>query len=339
MYTCTHILDHVCSVKRNQYNDKAISTSVMCYNENCFALNVTFSPCSLDGVPRNRSSLFQGISLASSVIVAFCSPVALVGNALVLVAIWRNPSHRTPFYVLLAGLAFTDLFTGLFTQPMHVAFEVACLQNAKEIYESIPLILVGSFLGSYFIGLTLIFITLMSIERWLHMTRRSLLTVRRICFIVAVISAFLMITSVMLVVRVLQILSAMSFLFFFFCVIITSVSYFKVYRIIRRQQQQVQANEAASQNFGRQAIDLAKYKKSVFSILYILGVFYISYIPILVIGGLFMFFMSDELEMGRNVCTLFLLMSSSVNPLIYIWRMNEIRNGVKCFLMKMLCME
>lgn len=312
----------------------------MCFNENCSALNITFSPCSLDGVPRNRSSVFRGISFVSSVIVAFCSPVAVVGNALVLVAIWRNPSHRTPFHIILAGLAFTDLFTGIFTQPMYVAIEMACLQNAREIYDLILLILAGTALSNYFIFLTLILITLMSIERWLHMTRRSLLTVRRICFIVAVASVFMITMGIMSVVRGQQLstVTIMLFFLFLFCVAVTSISYFKVYSIIRRHRQQVQANEA-SHNFGRQAIDLAKYKKSVFSILCILGVFYICYMPLLLIGGLLIFFTSDELAMGRKVCILFLLMSSSVNPLIYIWRMNEIRNGVKCFLMKMLCME
>ena len=54
--------------------------------------------------------------------------------------------------------------------------------------------------------------------------------------------------------------------FIFLCYLITFVSYFKVYRIIRQHQQQVQGNQS-SQNFGRPAINLAKYKRSVKSIL------------------------------------------------------------------------
>ena len=51
------------------------------------------------------------------------------------------------------------------------------------------------------------------------------------------------------------------------CFFNTSFSYFHVLRVIRRHQQQVQAN-APSGNFGQPAINLAKYKKSVFTILY-----------------------------------------------------------------------
>ena len=60
--------------------------------------------------------------------------------------------------------------------------------------------------------------------------------------------------------------------FIFLCYLITFVSYFKVYRIIRQHQQQVQGNQS-SQNFGRPAINLAKYKRSVKSILCIFCLF------------------------------------------------------------------
>ena len=53
------------------------------------------------------------------VINALSSPVAIVSNTLVVTAIWRNSSLRTPSYILLAGLAITDFFTGLITQPAY----------------------------------------------------------------------------------------------------------------------------------------------------------------------------------------------------------------------------
>ena len=114
---------------------------------------------------------------------------------------------------------------------------------------------------------------------------------------------------------------------------------FKVFRIIRHHQQQVHSNES-SQNCGQPAIDLAKYKKSVFSILYILGVFYICYLPSLVVfAGLIVVINVTLLEAALRVSTLFLMLASSINPMIYIWRMSPIRTGVKLFIRKILCME
>lgn len=63
------------------------------------------------------------------------------------------------------------------------------------------------------------------------------------------------------------------------CVIVTSIAYFKIFRIISRHQQQIHANVIA-QSFAQQPINFAKYKKSVFAILYILVVFYLGYLPL-----------------------------------------------------------
>lgn len=56
----------------------------------------------------------------TSIIAGVLTPVAVVGNALVLTAILRNPSLRTPTNKLLATMAFTDFGTGIITQPLYV---------------------------------------------------------------------------------------------------------------------------------------------------------------------------------------------------------------------------
>ena len=45
---------------------------------------------------------------------------AVVGNALILMAIWKNQLLRTTSYILLGGLAITDLLTGLIVLPFLV---------------------------------------------------------------------------------------------------------------------------------------------------------------------------------------------------------------------------
>ena len=114
----------------------------------------------------------------------------------------------------------------------------------------------------------------MSIERWLIMSRRSLLTVRRVSFIVAVLLILMLPSAIFL--RGIQISSLVMF-----CVIVTSVAYFKVFRMIRRHQLQIQAS-ISFQNTAQPAINFLKYRKSVYTILYILCVFYIGYLPIFI---------------------------------------------------------
>ena len=58
--------------------------------------------------------------MCTSAVVGLFSPIAVVGNALVMTAILRKPSLKTPSNILLAGLAFTDFGTGLISQPLYV---------------------------------------------------------------------------------------------------------------------------------------------------------------------------------------------------------------------------
>jgi len=109
----------------------------------------------------------------------------------------------------------------------------------------------------------------------------------------------------------------------------TSLACFKVYRIIRHHQQQVQANET-SRHFGRQAISLVKYKKSVASLLYIVVLLSFCFIPYVLITAVKLS-LGDSLgiDLAQILSAVLVFLSSSLNPGLYLWRMKDIRNGVK----------
>ena len=289
------------------------------------------------------------VSLSASIIVATLSPTAAIGNVLVLAAIWRNPSLRTPSYILIAGLAFTDFCTGLITQPVYVANELIHLEdsafkilNASRRF-NIEMEAATASCAVFFSSTSLLIMTLMSIERWLHMTRRSLVTVRRVLIITAVM---LLLPIPLAVYRVLSFTTGTQILtldiyfvsIFLCCILVTSVAYFKVFRIIRRHQQQIQANEM-SHNFGQSSIDFSKYKKSVYTILYILIVFYIGYLPMFITLTVNVFSKKrSTLNMQILKMTIVLtFLSSSLNPVLYVWRMKDIRNEVIHLVRRILC--
>ena len=269
----------------------------------------------------------NSILVASHVIIALLSPVAVVGNAVVLTAIWKKSFQRTPFHILLSVLAITDLCTGVATSIMSIPY----LYN-HTLYTTESAI--GILSGTYLVSLTILVITLMSIERWLHMTRRSSITSRRGCLIAAV-SLVVPIPFVVLQGIYfykdsfkLEVGTAMG-VYLLSCYLATSVAYFKVFRIIRRHQQRIRGNQSC-QSVGQPAIDLAKYKKSVISILYILILFSFSFLPVTVI--LFLLVKWGESKgtwEPHHVSLVFLYLSSSLNPGLYIWRMRDIRDGVK----------
>ena len=300
-----------------------------------------FLSCSSRSVFDNstNASYSKAATFSAALLIAVSSPVAVVGNALILAAISKKTFVRTPFYILLSGLAISDLSTGLIAQPFVVAVTFIYLKQPKEVCDNpkvhLALLGIGNGGATYLITITILFITLISIERWLHMNRRSLVTAHRGYFTVATV---LILPIPLVVVRLFSdvknemyrsgvyttILTLM-----LFCFLITSLAYFKVYQIIRHHQKRVQEHET-SENFGQAAIDLAKYKKSVVTILYILLLFSVCFLPFVVSTGILVFFgESPELGVAFGVSMVLLFLSSALNPGLYLWRMSDIRNTVK----------
>ena len=282
---------------------------------------------------------FLIVYVASSIIMAVLSPVAVVGNALILTVIWKKTFQRTTFHILLSGLAMSDLCTGLFAEPLVAGSVLVLLSRPKTVADRLTLFIaikaIGDAVTTYFLFLTLFLISLMSVERWLHMSQQTLMTSRRRCLTATVI---LLLPSPLAVLRFLSTtnriyedeLNISLVGLTSVCILITSVAYCNVLRIIRRHQQHVQAN-APSQNFGQPAINLAKYKKSVFTILYILALFYFSFLPLEIATGVYLHVGSDSQAIWAFLyaCLALLFLSSSLNPFLYLWRMNDVRNGVK----------
>lgn len=298
------------------------------------ALNISALAC------ETHSFDFYKVTLPMLVGMAILSPVAVVGNGLVLAAIWRNPSLRTPSYILLACLAFTDFCTGVISQPFLVANElVASLikLSDRSTGSSVHLTMriIGDSCFEYFFNLTLLIVTFMSIERWLHMSRQLLLTVRRLHRIMVV----LLFIPIPFVVYRFQEITRFAYLFasvafVLLCLSVTSVAYFKVFRIIRRHQQQICSNES-SPSFAQPAINFAKYKKSVFSILYIVVIFYTGYLPMAITLGLVMVYRKN-----CNMIFLFIYVSIVLVFLsAYLWRMKDIRKEVRKMVKRIFCKD
>ncbi|XP_078374372.1 adenosine receptor A3-like [Oculina patagonica] len=291
--------------------------------------------------PPNASkstSAFYQVTLTTCVATSLLAPMAVVANALILVAIWRNPPLRTPSYVLLAGLAFTDLCTGLLSQPLFAIYQLAVLAGNRKMTCIAGAI--THIVGYYFSSLTVIGMTIIAVERWLHMSRRSLLTVRRVIIIYI---TFMILLISLIAYHVYNWYYTKAFFSAFIvtlvsgaklCFVLTVFAYFKVFKIIREHQSQVQANQ--------NAIGIEKYKKSVFTILYIIAIFLLSYLPFvccLLALSIMENFGTKLSAAALNACTAVVFSSSFVNPLLYYWRIKEIRDSVRPMVRKLSCKE
>lgn len=274
------------------------------------------------------TSGYYMVTLTVCAITSLLAPMTVVTNAFILAAIWKNPSLRTPSYVLLAGLAFTDFCTGLLTQPFYVAHKLAETTGGRKLVCIAGVI--AQIAGYYFSSLTVIALTITAVERWLHMSRRSLLTVRRVFILYVTLVLLLMVFFASLMYcwyYSTEFLRPFVTVFVFgpaLCIAITVVAYFDVFRIIRHHQSQVQTNQ--------NAISIEKYKKSVYTILYILTMFLLSYVPhvcgLLVVNIVGYFGITLSPRTAMPAFTAIVFSASVFNPFLYYWRIKEIKESV-----------
>lgn len=273
------------------------------------------------------TSVYYQVTLTACVFTLFMVPMTVAGNALILVAIWKNPSLRTPSYVLLAGLSFTDFCSGLLSQPFYVVYKLAELAGERTLICIAGVI--TQTVGYFFSSLTVIVMTIIAVERWLHMTRRSLLTVRRVVKLYAASAVLLIVLDAVHMYgwyytnRNFKAVIVIFVLCTTLCFVLTAFAYYKVYRIIRHQKNQIQNNE--------NVIDIEKYKKSVITILYIHALFLLSYVPYvccLLVVNILDIFGTKSSSAAFNVCGAIVFFSSFVNPLLYYWRIKVIRHSV-----------
>ena len=169
------------------------------------------------------------------------------------------------------------------------------------------------------------------------MSRRSLMTPRRRCLAVAlllVVPALLLVSNAVQYLRLRKVdvaLTIINVVVIVLCYLITSFAYYKLYRIIRQHQQQVQGNQS-SQNFRQPAVNLAKYKRSVKSMLYYFCFIFCHFNSSRRRDSFFLSRAENrsclEASAVFYVCLSICFLSPSLNPAIYLWRMNEVREGV-----------
>ena len=293
--------------------------------------------------PQDISSHYIDIFIwISCCLLSASIPVTVVGNNLVLVAMWTAPPLRKPSYVLLSGLAFTDLCTGLIIQPFHIVYMLSDLKGNKPVLCASGVVL--SVLATYFLFITAGTMTLLSLERWLHMSRSSFFTNRRVGGIIATLLLFPIPLIILYMwptnfVKTKQFALSVAIVFGVICFILTPLSYCKVIRIINQHQQQVQSNQAC-QLPHQSVINLAKYKKSVVTIFYILVIFLMGVTPTLIwLIIQSVTFINDKVPtyFGKHISYIMVLSTSSINPVLYCCRMKEIREGVVVLLKRVFC--
>ena len=107
----------------------------------------------------------------------------------------------------------------------------------------------------------------------------------------------------------------------------TTVAFFLSIRILRQIQSHVQAQPSSSEP-QKSSFNFGCCKRSVYSMLFVYGLFVICYLPAIFFSAVEEFF-GDFLAEFRELFTTTIYLNSSINPTLYYWRMKDLRQAMK----------
>ena len=268
-----------------------------------------------------NNSLPESIIVVSCVLNVPLMLISTIGNTLVLVAILRTPSLRSPSIIFLSCLAVSDLLVGIVVQPVYVAniLTDGSLQQAVNIT-------VFSICGA-----SLLAITIISLDRFLalhyHMRYPSLMTFPRalyasttiwfVCFLLSLISFWS---------------KSLYFIFIAFiivtCILISTVCYIRIFCIVRQHQIQIDTQQQAMESLNTEYNqNMQRSKKNAINTFIYYIVMILCYIPAFIGISIYVISLNhwtEEWILAETVS----FMNSSINPFLYCWRLRELRVAV-----------
>ena len=270
----------------------------------------------------------------------FLSVTAFLGNTLILVALHKETSLHLPSKLLYRNLAITDLCVGIIVEPLYVTNWTSVVKERWDVcYYSIR---TAAFSGYTLCVVSALTLTAISVDRLLALLLglryRQVVTVRRTFITLLGMWIFSILgTSSFLWNPVIHRWYTYSGLSLGLVALICSNT--KIFSILRHNQIQVQ--NLVVQGQPSQAIpslNIARYRKAVYSALWVQGAFVICYLP----HGIAVALTPEKrmpisIYLARQYTLCLVYLNSSLNPLLYCWKIREVRQVVKDSIRQLYC--
>lgn len=278
--------------------------------------------CTRDLIETHENIIISSLNIALAI-------TAFLGNGLTIVALRKPSSLHPPTKLLLGCLASTDFCVGLITEPLFVAY----LLSPRRCYFFHVLL---ATIGAVFCGVSLITLTAISVDRLLALILglryRQKVTLRRV-WIFAVTSWLLNAAIAVLYFYDFRMLAkSIAAIEVIFCVVTSTLCYLKIYLKLRHHQISVHDHRVPQEHLkGGIPLNITRYRKTVSSALWVQMTLLACYLPygiistVLVVRGSY----TPSFALGSIVTLSLLFLNSSLNPLLYCWKMREVRLAVK----------
>ncbi|XP_066024376.1 adenosine receptor A3-like [Pocillopora verrucosa] len=275
---------------------------------------------------------FRPVLVASCVFNSFLSYTTIILNIVTIHAIRKTALLPKTLRTLLLSLAASDVGVGLLVQPLYISTLVSRLNQKridcisyKKLLAAMHFFCISSFLN----------VVTISVDRFLavhlHLRYQELVTHERV--IAAVISIWLfsaVICSNLFWAPSVIISQVIRLVIITVCFILVVIVYWRIYIVLKRHKKQIQDLQVQEAEQGVQNGDLSnflKLRKSALGTFCVCIVFLLCYLPSYILSCLFLARPSSLISLHEawHYLISLLFLNSSLNPVIYCWKMKPIR--------------
>ena len=262
--------------------------------------------------------------------------IAVVGNALILIALHKESSLHQPSKILLCSLASSDLSLGFSTLVFATCWLSTVLQqkwqSCQYVYLAYGITAVTLF------GVSLFTTTAISVDRLLALLLglryRLIVTVKRVYATVVAVWLFPILgIAVEFYTKDERRIFASSCIML--SLILAMCCYLQIYLKLRDRQIQVRQTNLST------PMSLARYRKTVHNALWVQLAFVVFFVPFCVIAPFAYPAVVEEKSVAFFLALVsastLLLCNSSLNPFLYCWKIKQVRRAVKNTLSQFSC--
>ena len=267
--------------------------------------------------------------IANCVFNNFLSYTAIMLNIVTIHAIRKTSSLPNTLKTLLLNLAVSDIAVGLLVQPFYTSLLVKWLQQNHPGCDTyiVFVITTSSFYQASFFG-----VVALSLDRFLaihlHLRYQALVTTKRVVAVVVLIWLF----SVFLPLMMVWTPFSVDIFLLIKCtlgvigLLLTTVIYIKIYSTVRRLKNHIQALQGQQVAENGDIANFARLVKSAVGIFYVYVTILVCYAPHFIsLVSLKINGPTIALHRFFLVSLVLVFLNSSLNPVIYCWKMRHIR--------------
>ena len=267
---------------------------------------------------------------------AFSSYTAIALNILTIHAMRKTSSLPKPLKTLLLSLAVSDLGVGLLVQPLHVAW------MANPTYFTMTSLHI---VAPLFVNASFFSVVAISVDRFLaihlHLRYQEFVTHKRVVAVVFSIWVLSTFFPLIIALRIPQdvgpVGNTVFAIIFGICFVCTTLVYCRIYFTARRHTNQIQTLQVRQEELNGKMTNFVRQKKSAVSTFYVYLAFLICCLPEYCASVVGKFVEPSSTLNGLSLYLgSLLLFNSSVNPVVYCWKMRHIRHAIMDMMRKIL---